>query len=83
MSLGRSVDDVDVYTGALSEYPVENGLLGGTLTCLLGDQFVRLKRGDRYWYETDQQPQAFTPGEYLDWYQPPRGRVRTRVSGHF
>ncbi|KAJ1519139.1 hypothetical protein ONE63_011259 [Megalurothrips usitatus] len=62
----KSVDDVDVYTGALSEYPVETGLLGGTLTCLLGDQFVRLKRGDRFWYETDQQPQAFTPAQLAE-----------------
>lgn len=59
----RSVDDLDVYTGALSEYPLEGGLLGGTLTCLLGDQFVRLKRGDRFWYETHQEPLAFTQGK--------------------
>lgn len=62
----KSLDDVDVYTGALSEYPVEGGLLGGTLTCLLADQFVRLKRGDRYWYETNQQPQAFTPAQLAE-----------------
>nr|CAD7462018.1 unnamed protein product [Timema tahoe] len=57
-----SVDDVDMYTGMLSEIPVEGGVLGPTVSCLITDQFLRLKFGDRFWYETPQQPQAFTPG---------------------
>jgi hypothetical protein len=59
------VDDIDLYTGALAEQPLEGGFLGPTLTCLLTDQFIRLKRGDRFWYETPEVPQAFTPGETL------------------
>ncbi|CAG9861246.1 unnamed protein product [Phyllotreta striolata] len=47
----RKVEDVDLYTGALSEIPMENSILGPTLTCLLLDQFYRIKRGDRFWYE--------------------------------
>ncbi|KAJ8880391.1 hypothetical protein PR048_016860 [Dryococelus australis] len=61
----RSVEDVDLYTGALSEYPIEGGVLGPTITCLITDQFVRLKFGDRHWYETSQQPQGFTRGVAL------------------
>ncbi|XP_050422954.1 lactoperoxidase-like isoform X2 [Adelges cooleyi] len=57
--LYKSVNDVDAYTGMISEKPLPNGLLGPTLTCLLADQFVRIKRGDRYWYETEEKPQAF------------------------
>jgi hypothetical protein len=60
-----SVDDIDLYTGALAEQPLKEGFLGPTLTCLLMDQFVRLKRGDRFWYETPEAPQAFTPGETI------------------
>nr|CAD7568072.1 unnamed protein product [Timema californicum] len=60
----KSVDDVDMYTGMLSEFPVEGGVLGPTVSCLITDQFLRLKFGDRFWYETPQQPQAFTPGKY-------------------
>ena len=61
----RSVDDIDLYTGALAEKPLDGSFLGPTITCLLMDQFVRLKRGDRFWYETPEAPQAFTPGEVL------------------
>ncbi|XP_067002115.2 uncharacterized protein [Anabrus simplex] len=61
----KSVEDIDMYTGMLSEIPLEGGIIGPTVTCVLADQFVRLKKGDRYWYETSQQPQAFTP-EQLD-----------------
>jgi hypothetical protein len=61
----RSVDDIDLYTGALAEQPLNGSFLGPTITCLLTDQFVRLKRGDRFWYETPEHPQAFTPGEVL------------------
>jgi len=61
----RSVDDIDLYTGALAEKPLDGSFLGPTITCLLTDQFLRLKRGDRFWYETPEAPQAFTPGEVL------------------
>lgn len=54
----RHVDDIDLYSGALSEKPLDEGILGPTVTCLLLDQFVRLKRGDRFWYEN---PGKFTP----------------------
>jgi len=59
----RSVDDIDVYTGSLSEIPAGRSLLGPTVTCMITDQFLRLRRGDRFWYETGQKPQAFTVGK--------------------
>lgn len=37
-----------------------DSMLGPTLACLILDQFIRLKEGDRFWYENNLQPQAFT-----------------------
>jgi hypothetical protein len=59
----RSVDDLDLYTGLLSERPLDGSILGPTITCLLADQFLRTKLGDRYWYETGEKPQAFDEGK--------------------
>ncbi|CAK1601555.1 unnamed protein product [Parnassius mnemosyne] len=61
----KSVDDIDLYTGALAEAP-GGRLLGATLTCLLADQFLRLKRADRYWYETGDPDLAFTPEQLAE-----------------
>ena len=54
-----------MYTGALAEHPVNGGLLGPTFTCLIADQFFRLKIGDRFWYETNEKPQRFTLGNNI------------------
>ncbi|MGP1912200.1 MAG: peroxidase family protein [Candidatus Hodgkinia cicadicola] len=61
----RQVDDVDIYSGALSELPIQGGILGPTLTCLISDQFVRLKQGDSFWYENPFLPQGFTTGNVI------------------
>ncbi|XP_050539391.1 lactoperoxidase-like isoform X2 [Daktulosphaira vitifoliae] len=62
----KSVNDIDAYTGLVSEKPIRGGLLGPTITCLLADQFLRIKEGDRYWYETDEKPQAFDEDQLLE-----------------
>lgn len=60
--LYESVDDVDLYTGALAEIPESDSLVGPTFACLIADQFTRLQKGDRYWYEFAEQPYPFTEG---------------------
>lgn len=45
--------------------PVKGGIIGPLLTCLIGDQFVRLKKGDSFWYERTEGPQKFTSGRKL------------------
>ena len=43
-----SPDDVDFYVGSMLEDPVVGGLVGTTLSCVIGEQFKRLRDGDRF-----------------------------------
>ena len=52
-----------MFTGALSEIPVPGGLVGPTNACILGNQFYRLKRGDRFFYENPFITTGFTLGK--------------------
>uniref|UniRef100_A0A1I7XQN9 DUF2179 domain-containing protein n=1 Tax=Heterorhabditis bacteriophora TaxID=37862 RepID=A0A1I7XQN9_HETBA len=47
----RCLDDVDFYVGSMLEDPVVGGLVGTTLSCVIGEQFKRLRDGDRFFYE--------------------------------
>ncbi|XP_043266325.1 uncharacterized protein LOC122405538 [Colletes gigas] len=59
-TLYESVHDIDLYTGALAELPKADGIVGPTFSCLITDQFVRLQKGDRFWYEIPGRPHSFT-----------------------
>lgn len=56
----KYVDDVDLFVGGILEEPFNGGGVGRTFTCILGSAFSNLRRGDRFWYETDQLPVRFT-----------------------
>lgn len=61
MELYESVDDIDLYSGGLSEMPlVGQGQLGPTFGCIVGHQFGQLRRADRYWFESSQGAHAFS-----------------------
>lgn len=61
----RQAVDVDLYTGALSEKPMEGAIIGPLLSCLITDQFLRIKKGDSHWYERPIGPQRFSKGYAL------------------
>lgn len=50
-----NIEEVDLFIGGLIEKPIEGSLLGPTFQCLVGDQFRRLRLGDRFWYEETNQ----------------------------
>ena len=62
----KSVEDIDLYVGMTLERPSQNGaLVGDTFLCLIGDQFARLKWGDRYFYDLRNQPGSFNLSKYI------------------
>ncbi|MFM7137982.1 MAG: peroxidase family protein [Planctomycetota bacterium] len=46
-----SVDKVDLWVGGLAEKHLPGSSLGATFTRIIVDQFMRLRDGDRYWYQ--------------------------------
>ena len=46
-------NDVDLYVGGLLESHVGTGALGPTFSCLIAEQFKRLRSGDWFWYENE------------------------------
>ena len=50
-TLYRHVDDVDLYVGGFLEAAHQDSILGPVFKCIIGDQFARLKKGDRFFYD--------------------------------
>lgn len=58
--LYRHVNDIDLFVGGIAETPQSSGILGPIFLCIIGDQFARLKRADRYYYELQGQAGQFS-----------------------
>ena len=70
--------DIDLFTGALTEEPEKDGEVGPTLACLLGEQFMRLKYGDRFWFQnTEGVENSFTQGIGNQCIYTPQKNLRT------
>lgn len=55
------MDDIDLFTGGVSEKPLPGARVGPLFACIIGLQFKGLKYGDRFYYENDVNNVKFTP----------------------
>jgi len=62
-NLYRDPNDVDLFPAMLVEKPLPGGIVGPTLSCLLGQQFNNLRQCDRFWYETGDPNLRFTESQ--------------------
>lgn len=61
--LYASVNDIDLFTGIMSEYAVQDGVVGPTTACILADGFHDWKYGDRFYYENNDKLTGFSPSQ--------------------
>ncbi|KAF0301455.1 Peroxidase [Amphibalanus amphitrite] len=55
--------EIDMYVGINMERLVPGAMLGPTARCLITEQFVRLRFGDRFFYDLGGQPGSFTKAQ--------------------
>ncbi|RWS11661.1 peroxidase-like protein [Dinothrombium tinctorium] len=59
-------DDIDLWSGGISEYPMPGAIIGPTFACIVSRQFMNIRRGDRFWFENSGLPSSFTPDQLIE-----------------
>ena len=58
--------DIDLFAGALQEFPLNGSVLGFTFTKIITRQFRDVRVGDRFWYETNNTDIGFTQAQLAE-----------------
>ncbi|KAJ3627107.1 hypothetical protein MTP99_014513 [Tenebrio molitor] len=63
-----SVNDIDLWVGGLLEEKSPGSIVGYTFRDIIADQFYRLKKGDKYFFENSPRinPGSFAPEQLLE-----------------
>uniref|UniRef100_A0AC35TFT8 SprT-like domain-containing protein n=1 Tax=Rhabditophanes sp. KR3021 TaxID=114890 RepID=A0AC35TFT8_9BILA len=65
--LYQTTDDIDLYVGIVTEAQPKNGpFLPETASCILAEQFTRLKKCDRFFYENNVKGSHFKPKQLIE-----------------
>jgi len=79
--LYNNVDDIDLFVGLFSERPANGAMVGPTTLCIIGDQFARLKKGDRYFYDLGRQSGSFSASQLQEIRKASMSRILCDNSG--
>ena len=77
----NNVDDIDLFVGLFSERPDNGAMVGPTTLCIIGDQFARLKKGDRYFYDLGRQSGSFSQAQLQEIRKSSMSRILCDNSG--
>lgn len=61
----RHPDDIDLFSGGLSEKIPVGAATGPTFACIIATQFKNIKVADRFWYENYNTYTGFTPSKKI------------------
>lgn len=62
-------DDVDLNVGGSLEAHIPDSLFGPTFQCIIGKQFLRTRRSDRFFFEREDLHSGFTRGRWKVFYK--------------
>ncbi|XP_035789540.1 uncharacterized protein LOC118465419 [Anopheles albimanus] len=61
-----TVNDMELFVGAAFETPLPGAVFGPTFSCIMTQQFLRARTGDRYFFETGAQEGSFTAAQLTE-----------------
>lgn len=59
-SVYANVNDIDLWSAGVAEFPLPGALVGPVFACLIGEQFANIRKGDRFWFENNGWPSSFS-----------------------